>query len=287
MILKIKKQYLIIFIFTLLIFSAFLRFVPFAAKAEETDGIKVPIIMYHQITKKPSKTGKYTVLYSQFKEDMEYIKSKGYETINITDLINYVNGKKSLPKKPIIITFDDGFESIYVYAYPLLDAMNMCGVASIVGEFTTFFTENPDHNVAYSYMDWHQIKNLVNSDVIEIQNHSYDMHKNHTERHGISKMNKEDVATYNTEVGSDIEKMQNMMEQKTGYKPNTLTFPFGAYKKETISLAKSLGFDAALLCEERINIIKQGDTEKLYHLGRYNRPSNVSTEKFFQNILEN
>lgn len=287
MVLRIKRQHVIFVVLTLLIVSVLLLCFPFNTKAEDIEGVKVPIIMYHQITKKHSKTGRYTVLYSQFEEDMKYIKAKGYETIDMTDLTDYVNGKNKLPEKPIIITFDDGFESVYAYAYPLMKEMNMCGVASVVGEYATFFTENPDHNVTYSYMDWNQIKELTKTDIIEIQNHSYDMHKNHTDRHGISKKNNEDVATYNTEVGSDIEKMQNMMKEKTGYVPNTLTFPFGAYKKETISLAKSLGFDAALLCEERVNIIKQGDTEKLYHLGRYNRPSGISTEKFFSDILEN
>lgn len=285
MVFKIKKQYIVFTIFTVLIISSVLWFLPFTTNAEEIDGIKIPIIMYHQITKKTSRTGKYSVLYSQFEDDMKYIKSKGYTTINMTDLIEFVNGKKALPEKPIIITFDDGFESIYTYIYPLLKEMNMCGVASIVGEYADFFTENPDHNVTYSYMDWNQIKELTKTDVIEIQNHSYDLHKNHTERHGISIKSNEDISTYNTEVGNDIKKMQNTMKEKTNYTPNTLTFPYGAYKKETILLTKSLGFDAALLCEERVNIIKQGDTEALYHLGRYNRPSDISAEKFFTNIL--
>ena len=217
---------------------------------------------------------------------MEYIKKKGYETINMTDLIKYVKGKNELPEKPIIITLDDGFETVYTYVYPLLKEMNMCAVVSIVGAYTTFFTEYPDHNIQYSYLDWNQVKELVKSDVIEIQNHSYDLHKNNSTRNGISKNNTEDVATYNNEVGADINKLQNILKEKTNYIPNTLTFPFGAYKEETILLAKNLGFDAALLCEERINKIKKGDTECLYHLGRYNRPASISTEKFFEKILD-
>lgn len=287
MVIKIRKNFVFVCVVILLLISGFIWFAPFVTVAEEKEGIRIPIIMYHQITKNNSRKGKYAVMYNQLEEDLKYIKSKSYTTIDMTDLIDYVYCKKDLPPKPIIITFDDGFESVYEYVYPLLKEMKMCGVASVVGEYTTFFTENPDHNVTYSYMDWHQINELTQSNVIEIQNHSYDLHKNTTDRHGISKKNDEDVATYNVEVGTDITKMQNIMFEKTGYKPNTLTFPFGAYKEETISLSKNLGFKAALLCEERINIIKPGDTEKLYHLGRYNRPSDISTEKFFENILEN
>ena len=286
MTIKIRKSYILASAFFIFFSCAFVYFLPIISKAEEQEGIKVPIIMYHQVTKKSSRRGKYSVMYEEFENDMKYIKEKGYTTIDMTDLINFVYGKKELPEKPIMITLDDGFESVYAYVYPLLKELDMCAVASIVGEYTTFFTENPDHNITYSYLNWNEVEELTKTDVIEIQNHSYNLHKNSGNRRGISKKHDEDVAAYNTEVGADILKMQNVMKEKTGYTPNTLTFPFGAYKKETISLAKSLGFKAALLCEERVNIIKQGDTEKLYHLGRYNRPSSVSTESFFDKILE-
>ncbi len=286
MVIKIKKIYVFLFACTVLFCSAFIYFVPIFTAAEEKEGVHVPIVMYHQITQKSSRKGKYTVMLNQFEEDMKYIKEKGYKTITMTDLIEYVEGEKELPEKVIIVTLDDGFESVYEYVYPLMKELNMCAVASVVGEYTSFFTENPDHNVLYSYMDWDEITTLAKSAEIEIQNHSYDLHKSEGERRGISKKNNESVAAYMTEVGSDIMKMQNIIQEKTGYTPNTLTFPFGAYKDETIDLAKDLGFKAALLCEERVNTIKQGDTESLYHLGRFNRPSGISTESFFEKLLE-
>lgn len=286
MVLKIKKNHLFFAAVVLLIFFSVIYFSPMITKAEDKEGLRVPIIMYHQITKKSSRRGKYTVTYDEFKNDMLFLKEKGYTTVCMSDLISYVNGEKELPSKTVIITFDDGFESVYEYAYPLLKELDMCAVASIVGEYTNFFTENPDHNVSYSYMDWHEVKELVNSGVIEIQNHSYDLHKNDGNRKGISNKKDENVASYNTEVGADILKMQNIMMEKTGYKPNTLTLPFGAYRKETLELAKSLGFEAVLLCEEKINVIKIGDTDALYRLGRFNRASSVSTERFFADIIE-
>lgn len=285
MVIKIRKTYIFAVICFMLLICAFVQFAPLISVAEEKEGIKVPIIMYHQVTKKSSRRSKYTVMYEEFENDMRYIKEKGYTTIDMEDLVDFVYGKKQLPEKPIIITLDDGFESVYAYVYPLMKELDMCAVASIVGEYTTFFTENPDHNIIYSYLDWDEVAELTKTKEIEIQNHSYDLHKNNGERHGISKKRDEDVAVYNNEVGADIMKMQNIMQEKTGYAPNTLTLPFGAYKKETIDLAKELGFKAVLLCEEKTNTIKQGDTEILYHLGRYNRPSGISTEAFFDKIL--
>lgn len=286
MVLKIKKTYVFLFVCIFFFTSAFIYFLPFITNAEEKEGLKVPIVMYHQITKLSSRKGKYAVGVEQFEEDMKYIKEKGYTTIDMQDLIDYTYTKKQLPEKVIIVSIDDGFESVYEYVYPIMKKYKMCAVASIVGEYTNFFTDNPDHNVTYSYMDWGEVKELVKSNEIEIQNHSFDLHKSNCGRNGISKKSSEDTATYVSEVGNDLQKMQNMMYSKTGYKPNTLTFPFGAYKEDTITLAKQLGFKAALLCEEKINIIKPGDTESLYHLGRFNRPASISTERFFDNLLE-
>lgn len=286
MVIKMKKKYVFIFACIFFFTSAFIWFAPFVSVAEEQEGKKIPIIMYHQVTKKPSRKGKYTVMYEQFEEDMKYIKSMGYTTINMSDLIDYVYQKAELPEKPIIITLDDGFESVYKYVYPMMKELGMCAVSSIVGAYTDFFTKENDHNVTYSYMNWDEVRELTESSEIEIQNHSYDLHKNQNGRTGISKKYNEDAAAYSTEVGSDIKKMQDLIKEKTSYTPNTLTFPFGAYNEETIKLSKQLGFKAALLCEERVNIIKKGDTESLYRLGRYNRPASVSTESFFENILE-
>ncbi len=287
MVLKIKKAHIFLTAIIFVLICSIIYFSPMVTEAEEKEGIPIPIIMYHQITKKSSRRGRYTVMYDEFKNDIMYLKEKGYTTIDMTELISYVHGEGTLPEKPIIITFDDGFESVYEYVYPLLQELDMCAVASIVGEYTNFFTENPDHNVTYSYMDWHEIKELAKGDVIEIQNHSFDLHRNDNTRKGICNKKDENVASYNTEVGADILKMQDLMKQKTGYRPNTLTLPFGAYRKETIDLAKNLGFQAVLLCEEKINKVKIGDTDTLYRLGRFNRPSDISTERFFADILKN
>ena len=81
----------------------------------------------------------------------------------MTDLINYTKGNGTLPQKPIIITIDDGFESIYTYVYPLMKKYNMCAVVGIVGSFADFSSKEQDHNIDYSYLNWDQISELINT----------------------------------------------------------------------------------------------------------------------------
>ncbi len=86
----------------------------FAESFSEDDrtSVELPIIMYHGLTKNPSKVNAYVIPISSFEEDLKYLKENGYTTVLMEDVINYVDGNEALPEKPIVLTFDDGFEII-------------------------------------------------------------------------------------------------------------------------------------------------------------------------------
>lgn len=131
------------------------------AKSTEEKMIEVPIVMYHSILK--SQSGNYIVHPDVLERDLQYIQRNGYTTITITDLINYVYKDIALPKKPIIITFDDGHYNNLTYAVPLLEKYNMVAVISIVGDYTDTFSKSDEVNSNYSYLRWKDIEYLHNS----------------------------------------------------------------------------------------------------------------------------
>jgi peptidoglycan/xylan/chitin deacetylase (PgdA/CDA1 family) len=94
----------------------------------------LPVLVYHKIssTKKPDFL---TVATSRMREHLEYITKKGYTTIFFTDLIDYVEKGKPLPKKPLMITLDDGFRDNYTDLYPLLKEFNCKANIFIVAGF--------------------------------------------------------------------------------------------------------------------------------------------------------
>ena len=86
-------------------------------------GSYVPILMYHQVAadseiRKPG--GRYVLAASDFEEQMELLTHLNYSTVTLSDFVAYAKGETSLPMKPVIITFDDGHESNYKVAYPIL-----------------------------------------------------------------------------------------------------------------------------------------------------------------------
>ena len=251
--------------------------------AKSDDEIELPIIMYHSLLKSQKST--YIVHPNIFEEDLKYIQSKGYSTITMTELINYVYNDASLPEKPIIITFDDGYYNNLSYAVPLLHKYNMKAVVSIVGEYSDRYTESDEANPNYGYLRWKDINELITDGCIEFQNHTYNSHSMNNGRNGCKKTSSESAEHYSNFLSNDLNKLQEEFRNNcNGYQPNTFTYPFGAVSKESNSIVKDLGFKASLSCTSGINIITK-DPNCLYLLKRNNRVPEISTEQFFMKLL--
>lgn len=276
---------LIAIIFLVLIILSTILIMCSRASSDEKEGIKLPIIMYHSILKEKARSGKYIVTPSVLEEDLRYIIDKGYNAITMTDLINYVYYGNELPQKPIIITFDDGHYNNLEYAIPILKKYKMKAVISIVGKYTDEFSKTGEANLNYGYIRWEDIKKELENGTIEFQNHTYNLHSNTKGRNGASKKVYEAKEEYEKIFTQDLMKLQNEFNENTGYVPNTFTYPFGAVSKESLDLVKQMGFKASLSCSSGVNIITN-NKECLYLLKRNNRPSYISTEKFFKDLLE-
>src|SRR5215471_12882658 len=84
----------------------------------------LPILMYHKVSDNGEAIDQLTVSLSSLRRQFEYIKGKGYTPISFADLRAFNSGKSTLPAKPLIITFDDGYQSTYDLARPLLQKFN-------------------------------------------------------------------------------------------------------------------------------------------------------------------
>jgi len=247
------------------------------------DGIRVPVIMYHSILK--SRSGKYIVSPVVLEADMQHLIKHGYTTVFAQDVIDYVHGKGELPEKPIIITFDDGYYNNMIYVLPIFKKLGLKGVINIVGHYADKAVAEGDNNPNYSHLSWEQMRELKDSGVFEIGNHTYDMH-NHGPRTGVTKKRGESADDYRKALEADIGKLQCELTNKSGITPNIFAYPFGKYSKETPDILKDMGFEAIFTCNEGVNLIRRGDFETLMSLKRYNRPAGISTEKFFYKIIE-
>lgn len=275
-----------IILIALLALTAFFQITPASAidsKSKRTDCQSVPILMYHHVTANAKRQNAYTVHADEFESDVKYLKESGYHFIVMRDLIQFVYERKPLPQKPVMLTFDDGYLSFYQYAFETLKKYDAKAVLSIIGSCSQKYSETADTNVNYSHVTWDNLKELNSSGLVEIQNHTYDMHKR-APRKGTMPLPGETVSCYKKNFEDDVMLLQSLLEKKVGIVPNTFTYPFGYISKESESTVKKLGFLASLSCYERVSTIRMGEADCLYILGRYNRASGCNFKELMAKI---
>lgn len=247
----------------------------------EEVAVRVPILMYHSILKDGARQGKYVISPDVLGADLDYLKKEGYETITVSDLLAYVDGSGQLPAKPVMITFDDGYYNNYVYAYPLLKDRGMRAVISIIGYQTDLFSQNGQENAYWSHLKLEHLSAM--QDVIEVQNHSWNLHE-YGERRGCLRRRGEDQSSYANFLRQDTEQTQELLTEAGLPKPQCYTYPFGACSDESEQILKDMGFLCTLGCEERVNTVTR-DPECLYEMGRFNRPTGMSTAAYMKKAL--
>ncbi len=257
------------------------------ATAASEDGIDLPVIMYHGILKDPARQGQYIISPTQFEHDLQYIRDAGYTTVTVADLIAYVDDGTPLPDKPVMLTFDDGYYNNYLYAYPLLQAYGMKAVISPVCRWSQHYSDTPsqaDHAI-YSHITWEEMREMVASGLVEIQNHSYDMHyATAGRRKGTLPLADESTEDYTRALTQDLSTAQRNLTDFAGVTPTAFVYPYGAVSSEARTVIRTLGFRASFTCEAKLNRITRAP-DSLYHLGRYLRPAGQDSAAYFRPIL--
>lgn len=204
----------------------------------------VPVLMYHALGEE---IGVNTVVHpEEFREQLTYLKNQGYTTISLYDLVQAVYQKHKLPEKPILITFDDGYLDNYTYAFPILKELQMKATIHVV---TSQRGQKPGYREHFS---WDQAKEMVDSGFISIQSHTHDLHYKIDTPWGrdaalTNLLENEDGSIETDEehwerVYQDLHTSRDMILERTGNQPVSLSYPFGIYSEEVVEIARDLGF---------------------------------------------
>jgi peptidoglycan/xylan/chitin deacetylase (PgdA/CDA1 family) len=221
---------------------------------------QVPILCYHQIRNWISTDGKmgkdYIVPIAEFKSQMKMLADSGYQTILPDQLYNYLVYGAKLPKKPIMLTFDDTKLDQYTNALPELKKYGFKGVFFIM----TVSLGKPN------YMSKAQVKELSDAGHI-IGTHTYD-HQN------VKKYQGEDWVT-------QIEKPTKTLKEITGKDVKYFAYPFGLWNKEAIPELKKRGFTSAFILAE-----KRDENDPLYTIRRIIASGYWNTRTLHNSIIK-
>ncbi|MEG2540702.1 MAG: polysaccharide deacetylase family protein [Clostridia bacterium] len=251
------------------------------ANATKQNTVTLPIIMYHSVLN--SKTGTYIVSCKQLQCDLDRFKVDGYQTVLPSQVIDYVYFGGTLPQKPILITFDDGYYNNFYYAKDIFVKNNAKAVINVVGKFSERTVDSNERlNPHYSHLTWQNMQTMAGSGNFEFGNHTYDMHRQ-SPRFGIGQMKGESAEQYKNILIADTLKLKSKL-QSLGISTEVYAYPFGKYNDTARETLKSLGYKMLFTCNEGINIITCGKPKCLECLFRINRSGAYSTDDLMRQI---
>ena len=184
-----------------------------------------------------------------------------------------------------MLSFDDGYYNNYVYVLPLLRQYAARIVFSLLGRNTDDFTEWPSESIDYAHVTWDQLNEMLDSGLVEVQNHSYDLHSYTPERYGCLPNAGESDAAYTELLRADLQRLQDELAEHTGRTPDTFAYPYGKYSDLTDTVLRGMGFQATLSCDWGINRLTR-DSACLYRLRRicrsHGQPLSAALERAYK-----
>lgn len=191
---------------------------------------KLPILCYHQFHELDSKAGGMVVSQSEFDRQMSYLKNNGYSVVPLSDVRPFLEGKKILPEKSVVITIDDGYESYFNVAYPILKKY---------GFHSTMFIY-PDFINAGVSLDWRQVRVLENDPLVDIQSHS----KTHE---SLSPRPEGEFAQdYLARLETEVVDTDKILERKIGRAATLFAYPYGDSSKQLVDLLEQREYKLAV-----------------------------------------
>jgi peptidoglycan/xylan/chitin deacetylase (PgdA/CDA1 family) len=184
--------------------------------------VRLPVLMYHHVqSKEIAKTNNQTsltVFTDTFKSQMQYLKSKNYNTVSMSDLVNFFDAGTPVTGKNILITFDDGYQDFYSDAYPILSELGLKATVFV----STGLMENP------GYLTWGEILGMNGS--ILFANHTWS-HKN--------------VQVSSSAMNMEISTADTQLNDRGLNSPKVFAYPFGLETIQAEKYLSSLNYKAA------------------------------------------
>jgi peptidoglycan/xylan/chitin deacetylase (PgdA/CDA1 family) len=215
--------------------------------------LDVPILLYHHISDK-GPGNRYFVSPEVFDQQMKWLSDHGYQTITISQLSDLILYGGQMPKKPVVITFDDGDADMVSDALPILQKYNFVATAFLIVKWID----------APQYITSDQVGELVKAGW-EIGSHS---------------MSHIDLTQNEGTLAYEIGESRTRLNEKFGLDVKSFAYPFGMIDKTVVNVAANSGYHAAVGLG---NTYQQGLFD-LYYLVRMEVRQEYSMDEFI-NLL--
>lgn len=249
----IKKVFAIIFLLAIIFFAGNEIDKKISAqKVEEiATGPKVLVLNYHQVN---NNFTPLAVPVNAFADQMNYLVDGGYVSITPDELAEGLAGEITLPEKPVLITFDDGYIDNYTNAFPILKALGLRATIFVI----------PASIGKGHYMSWDNLKEMEKSG-ITIESHTM----NHTKLEELP----------DDEIRKELLDSKTVLEDNLGHPVEFLAYPTGTYNLHIAGIASDVGYKGAFT-------VKYGNVDLGSNMYALERVPIFQTENTMKNFYE-
>lgn len=188
----------------------------------------LPILMYHSIG---GADGEYTVSERDFVEQLDWLKAAGYTTVTLKQVLDSDDGKGRLPKQPIAITFDDGYQDNYQRAFQLLRERGQVATFFLVSELVGSDAAHRHADGDLRYLVWSEVREMAAAGM-EIGSHS------------LTHRRLPDLPA--EEIRREARQSREELEAKLGTKVEVFAYPFNSERRYVRRIVEEAGYRAAV-----------------------------------------
>ena len=183
----------------------------------------IPILSYHRFG---NNRGRLSVSRAQFEEQMSYLKRNGYQVVALRDAAAFFRGERSLPRKSVVLTIDDGYQSAYRIAYPVLAKYGFPATVFIYSDY-----------IGRGGLTWAQMREMEQSGLFTFQPHS------HTHANLTLRKPEETLDDYRKRLGGEVEKPGRALQRRLANPVIGYAYPFGAVNRHVVDELKRNGYE--------------------------------------------
>lgn len=242
-----------------------------ATRSSAETAEELTVLSYHEIADRAEAlVPQYAVTPTNFVRQMDWLRNHGYRFVSLGEVIAAREGKRTLPEKAVLITFDDGYQSMYDHAWPVLKAFRIPAVIAVVGSWleekgTVDFDGKklPREKI----LSWKELREMAESGLVEVGTHTFDLHRGiqgnpqgnmqpaaTTRRYVPEERRYEDDAAYRRRIQADLERNDALIRRHVGRAPRVVAWPYGRYNATTRTIAERLGLVVGLTLDDGANM---------------------------------
>jgi peptidoglycan/xylan/chitin deacetylase (PgdA/CDA1 family) len=243
-------------------------------------GSRFVAIAFHDVVDDRRDLGDDAMTTGTLIEFFEWLKANNWTAVSADDVLRAARGERPLPPRAILITFDDGYRSLYTRVFPLLLAYRIPVVSALVG---TWMDAPMEATVDYdgrivprrNFISWAEAREMQATGLVEFGSHSYNLHRGVTGNpqgnvmpSAVTREFKpgtgyENAASHRARLEADARRIHALLQRELGRAPRIWIWPYGRYSEISIEAVRSAGFAMALTLDAG-----PGDTKTLMSIPR-------------------